>query len=144
MADSQMAATYPTEEQYERWKQEAEEFDMSTSEFMQAMIEAGLKKFERHVETDEEASELRRQRNDFRDELERSRERVKELENQLYDDERAEVKRIIEKNPGVEFEQIVQRVYDTVPGRVNRHLTELEGEKIRTEGEEFYPLGETV
>ena len=65
-SETQPAMTYPTEDQYDRWKQQAEEFDMSVSEFMQAMVEAGLKKFDATVEPDETARELREQRNDLR------------------------------------------------------------------------------
>ena len=141
MAETQMAATYPTEEQYSRWKEGADDFDMSTSEFMQAMIEAGMKKFERHVETDEDAKELRRQRNDLKDELDDARDRIQTLEDQVYSGEKAAVEEFVRENPGVEYKDVAGHIVDTVPVRVNRHLTELEGEEIRSEGEEFYPIG---
>ena len=140
MVESKTATTYPTEEQYERWKDEADEFGMSTSEFIKSMTEAGLKKFERHVETDEEAQELRRQRNDLKGQLEQSRSRVRELEDQLHSGERKVLEQKIEENPGISFPELVQEVVDTVPERVNRHLTELEGDSIQSEGEGFYPL----
>ena len=142
MAESKVATTYPTEAQYERWKKEAEDFDMSTSEFIKSMTEAGMKKFERHIETDEEASELRQQRNDLKDELERSRSRVRELEDQLHSGERQVLQQKIEENPGIGFGQLVQEVVDSAPERINRHLTELEGESIHSEGEGFYPIEE--
>ena len=41
--DTQPAMAYPTAEQYARWKARAEELDMSVSEFIQAMVEAGIK-----------------------------------------------------------------------------------------------------
>ena len=140
MVESKTATTYPTEEQYERWKDEADEFGMSTSEFIKSMTEAGLKKFERHVETDEEAQELRRQRNDLKGQLEQSRSRVRELEDQLHSGERKVLEQKIEENPGISFPELVQEVVDTVPERVNRHLTELEGDSIQSEEEGFYPL----
>ena len=140
MTETKTATTYPTEQQYERWKKEAEEEGMSTSEFIAAMTEAGMKKFERHVETDEDTQELRRQRNDLKDQLQQSRERVRELEDQLHSGEREVLQQKIEENPGISFPEIVQEVVDTVPERVNRHLDELEGDTIRSEGEGFYPL----
>lgn len=135
-----MAATYPTEGQYERWKEGADDFDMTVSEFMQAMIEAGMKKFERHVETDEDARELRQQRNDLKDELDEARDRIATLEEQVYSGEKAAVEEYIRENPGVSGGEILRHIADTVPVRVNRHLTELEGERIRSEGDEFYPI----
>src|SRR5699024_529453 len=41
-AESKVATTYPTEEQYQRWKNKADSLDMSTSEFIQSMTEAGM------------------------------------------------------------------------------------------------------
>lgn len=140
MTETKTATTYPTEQQYERWKKEAKEEGMSTSEFIAAMTEAGMKKFDRHVETDEDAQELRRQRNDLKDQLQQSRERVRELEDQLHSGEREVLQQKIEENPGISFPELVQEVIDTVPERVNRHLDELEGDTIRSEGEGFYPL----
>ena len=140
MAESKVATTYPTEEQYSRWQDEADEFGMSTSEFIKSMTEAGLKKFERHVETDEDANELRQQRNELRDELKESRERIQTLEQQLYDDEKAEVEKFIRENPGSTFSETVQHVLDTVQPRVSRHLTELEGDDIYVENELYYPM----
>jgi hypothetical protein len=60
--------TYPTAEQYDRWKERANEFDMNVSQFMQSMIEAELKKFNAVVEPDETVAGLREQRNDLENE----------------------------------------------------------------------------
>jgi len=131
--------TYPTEDQYDRWKQQAEEFDMSVSEFMQAMVEAGLKKFDATVEPDETARELREQRNGLRDELDHARGRIEELETRLYQGERAAVREYIEENPGATYDEIIQHVVDTVPERVTQHLDDLEGEDVSVEDDRYYP-----
>jgi hypothetical protein len=68
-SDTQPAITYPTADQYDRWKRQVEEFDMSVSQILQSMVEAGLKKFDAAVEPDETTRELRDQRNDLRNEL---------------------------------------------------------------------------
>ncbi|MGQ5515685.1 hypothetical protein [Halococcus saccharolyticus] len=137
--DTQPAMAYPTSDQYDRWKQRANEFDMSVSEFMQAMVEAGMKKFDASVEPDETNRELRDQRNDLKDELDRTRERVAELEEQVHRGERAAVRRYVEQNPGTSFGQIVQRVVDTAPERVNRHIEDLEDDALRVEDDQYYP-----
>lgn len=137
---TQTTVTYPAEEQHARWKKQADEMDMSLSEFVQAMVEAGMKKFDARVETDESLKELRRQRNDLKEELDETRERVSELERQLYEGERAAVKEYIEENPGSDFTQITEHVARTVPQRVSNHLEELEAvDEIREEEERYYP-----
>jgi predicted RNase H-like nuclease (RuvC/YqgF family) len=79
--------TYPSKQQHARWKQEAEDMDMSLSEFIQAMTEAGLKKFDAEVTPDESLRDLRQQRNELKRELDQTRNRVRELEAQLYADQ---------------------------------------------------------
>lgn len=84
MADTQPAMCYPHEDQYEAWKERAENRDMSVSEWMCAMIEAGSKKFDASVEPDTTNHELREQRNELRKELREARERIDELEQRVY------------------------------------------------------------
>lgn len=138
--DKQPAMTYPAPEQYEGWKSEAEEMDMSVSSWIQAMVEAGRKKFDATVEPDESAQELREQRNDLKDELEHARERVAQLETRLHRGERAVVQEYVEANPGATYSEIVQHVADTVPERVSKHLEELEGQALHVDGDCYYPV----
>lgn len=133
--------TYPTPDQYERWKAEADDMDMSVSEWMQAMIEAGRKKFDATVEPDESAQELREQRNDLKEQLDLARDRVEELESIVHRGEQEAIREYIEDNPGATFGEITQHVIDTVPERVNRHLDELEGTAVYVEDEAYHPLG---
>lgn len=100
--DTQPAMTYPTNAQYARWKKRADELDMSVSEFMQGMIEAGMKKFDATVEPDETPYELREQRNDLKDELDHARARIDRLENRLHRSERAAVSQYVEQNPVID------------------------------------------
>lgn len=137
--NKQSAMTYPTEEQYEGWKEDADEMDMSVSEWMQAMIEAGRKKFDAQVEPDESAQELREQRNDLKDQLALARDRIEELETQLHHGEQEVIREFVKENPGATFGEITQKVIDTVPERVNRHLDELEGDALYVEGDHYYP-----
>ncbi|MFC6837228.1 hypothetical protein [Halomarina ordinaria] len=130
-SDTQPAMAYPTKTQYARWKAHAADYEMSVSEFMQAMIEAGLKKFEVAVTPDEPAHELREQRNDLKAELDHARKRIQRLEDQVHGGERRTIRRYVEQNPGVSYEEIVQQVIDTAPSRVSRHLDDLEGEVLQ-------------
>lgn len=82
--ETQPTMTYPSKRQHARWKQEAEDMGMSLSEFIQAMTEAGLKKFGGEVTPDESLRGLRQQRNELKRELDQTRDRVRELEAQVY------------------------------------------------------------
>lgn len=138
--DRQHTATYLTEDQHERWKRQAECLDMTLSEFIQAMTEAGMKKFEVTVEPDESNRELRAQRNDLQQELHRARNRIDSLEEQLYRREYSTILRFVRENPGASYDEIVRHVMDTVPVRVNDHLQELEGENIKQENDGYKPI----
>lgn len=137
--DKQPAMTYPTPDQYEDWKEEADGKDMSVSEWIQAMVEAGRKKFDANVERDETADELREQRNDLKDQMDLARDRIEELETQLHHGEQEVIREFVTENPGATFGEITQEVIDTVPERVSRHLDELEGDALYVDGDEYYP-----
>lgn len=137
--NKKQAMIYPTKTQYEAWKDEADDMDMSVSEWVQAMVEAGRKKFTANVDPDENAQQLRRQRNDLKKELNRARNRIDKLETQLHRGERKAIQDYIADNPGASFDDVTRHVIDTVPERVNRHLDELEGDTIAVDGDEYYP-----
>lgn len=138
-SETQPTMTYPSNEQHARWKQEAEMMDMSLSEFIQAMTEAGLKKFDIDVEPDESMSELRRQRNDLKRELDRTRDRVGKLEEQLQTREREAITSFIEANPGVELREIIQEMIETTSDRVPKQVEHLVAiGELRYEDGEYY------
>ncbi|GAB3704569.1 hypothetical protein GCM10028858_21450 [Halorubrum pallidum] len=124
-SDTQPTMTYPTKEQHARWKKEAEQMDMSLSEFIQAMTEAGMKKFDVDVEMDESLDEVRRQRNDLKSELDRTRDRLSDLEEQVQSKERAEIKSFVEDNPGANLQEISQRVVETAADRAIEQVNQM-------------------
>lgn len=138
---SQATMTYPTEEQHSRWKENAEKHGMSLSEYIQAMVEAGQKKFEVDGTPDETKKELRRQRNDLREQLEIARERIEQLERENYTTEREQIRSFVRENPGVTFSDVVNHVNQKSDDRVNDHLEAMNGQYIRFEGDEIYPEG---
>lgn len=139
MVDSRHAATCPSEQQYRRWQNRADDLGMSMSEFMEAMVEAGMKKFNASVEPDETNHELREQRNKLKTELDRTRNRIQELEDAVYHGERRTIKRYVEDNPGATYDEVIQHVIDTVPQRVTTHLDDLEGDELRYVDGDYYP-----
>lgn len=140
--DKPTAKCYPAEAQYDSWKVEAESRDISTSQFIVEMVEAGRKKFSVSVERDETADELRTQRNELHDELEAARERIQSLENQLYATERGDLLEYIKANPGAEFDELVQVMLSGTGRRVSQHLDEMLGEVIETDADLYFVKGE--
>lgn len=137
--DFKQTSTYPTEAQHAQWKAEAEEMDMTMSEWVEAMVEAGRKKFSAAaVEPDESNRELREQRNDLKHELSRARERLSNLEDAAYGGEVEAIKEYVAESPGATFSEIVDHLMATVPERARRHLDELEGDVLRVEDGEHY------
>lgn len=145
MGDYNQVSTYPSEDQLERWETRREEMGFrSRSEFVEAMVEAGLKKFDAtEVQPDETNRELRDQRNDLKAELDRARDRIQELEDAVYHGERTAITEFVRENPGATYDEIIQHVIDTVPGRVTDHLDDLEGDVLRVE-DEGYCLREEI
>ena len=137
---SATALTYPTENQYERWQDRADKLDMTMSEFLQSMVEAGMKVdegFEPSIEEDESKQDIRQQRNRLKKELDRSRERVSELEDHVYYSERKALKRYLENNPGASFEELVEFMKSTVAERMNEYL-----DGFYAEPDGFYPTAD--
>ena len=139
--------TYPTEDQYERWQRKADDRGMSMSEFVECMVEAGLKKFDADVNPDETNQELREQRNDLKTELDRARERIDQLEDELHHGEREAIREYIKSNPGADYDEIVQHLIETAARRVTTHLEGLEGDALRVETDDegndhYYPVND--
>lgn len=140
MVESKHAATYPTQQQYDRWAARAGELGMSTSEFIEAMVEAGMKNFDATVNPDETNRELREQRNELKDELDRARDRIQDLEDTVYHGERRTIKEYVQTNPGAPYDEIIRHVMRTVPERVTTHLDDMEGEELLFEDDRYYSI----
>lgn len=142
-SDSYPTTAYPAESQYDRWGAKADELGMSMSEFVECMVEAGLKKFDATVAPDETNQELREQRNDLKEELDRARRRIERLEHELHHGERWVIRDYVEANPGATYDEVLQHVIDTAASRVTSHLEGLEGESIQVETDDctglYYP-----
>lgn len=114
-------------EEWERWEKEIEERDFTTeSAFIRAMVEAGLKKFERPVDPDESLADLREHRNDLKRELDRTRGRVERLEEQLFHTDQAAAARYLQENPEAGFDAVLNHLEVTLPRRLTRFFDELE------------------
>jgi len=111
------------------------------------MVEAGMKKFDIDVTPDETNQELREQRNDLKAELDRARERIAGLEDQLHHGERQAIREYVEANPGATYDDIVQHIINTAADRVTVHIDSLEGDDLRVETDDggtdlYYPAAD--
>lgn len=133
--DTQAAMCYPSSQQYEQWKVRAEKRGYnSVSRFIVDMVEAGSKQMDLSVEYDEEPRELRRQRNDLREELDDARRRIEALEDQLYRGERKAIIEFLEgRSEGATFGGVVQHLVDDAPARVAEQLDQMEGSDVVVE-----------
>lgn len=132
--ETKYAVCYPSVSQYEQWSDQAEEMGYnSVSRFMTEMIEAGYAQFDSSVTYDKETSELRKQRNELKRELDASRERVARLEERVY---RGEYRTIIEflkeQETGATFAEIVQHVIDDTPARIAEILDQMDTDQVKS------------
>lgn len=139
MTKSTLVGTYVPQETIDRWDDRRDEMGISSrSDFVQMMVEAGLKSFERGIDPDEEKADIRAQRDDLRRELTRARERINTLERQLHQSERDAILEYLSENPGMSYEDIVQYVINTASGRVTRLLDEMEGDELEVDDDGRY------
>jgi len=133
------ATCYPPESLYSTWQGHAEQLNLTTSQFLIKMVEAGRKQLNVDENSSESVRELRRQLTDLQRELERQRTRNEELERQLQHTVHSEITAYVEENPGATTPQIIQHIANTVPGRVAGYLDVLEGDTIEVTDGEYYP-----
>lgn len=138
MRKSIPVTVYVPEGTRDRWKDAAENMEMSQSEFVAAMTEAGQKKFDTKIEPDETDDEIREARNYFERELKNERREKEQLEEQLHGGEQQAITNFIESNPGASYQDIVKYVTDTAPSRVSNHLEEMNGQSIWSGGDGYY------
>lgn len=121
-------ATYPEDEQKERWRRNADRLGLSMAEYVEMMVEAGNKNFTARTDRDETSEELRQQRNELRAEVRRLRGRVETLEDRLYGGEREEIITFIEANEPAPESEIVSRMVETANRRVPSILDSFEAD----------------
>lgn len=137
-SDKATATAYPPEEVYESWGDHADELDLSRSQFIIKMVEAGRRNIDVNDAAANSLDRLQRQRSELGRELDRQRERADRLERQLRRTAVTEIKSFVEENPGSSTAKIIQHVANTVPERVVSHLDLLEGDVVRREDEGYY------
>lgn len=140
MSESVTATTYPTPDQYERWKAEAEQHGMSVSGFIVSMTEAGMKKFTVDVDPDETNQALREARDYYRQELEKERRKNERLESQVHGGERGAIESFVQSNPGATYDEIVEHVAQTASHRVSTHLDTMSGTDVWQDAGSYYPV----
>jgi predicted RNase H-like nuclease (RuvC/YqgF family) len=133
------AATYPPKSLYEQWSEQAEDLEMSISQYMIRMIEAGRSNISMDEASSKSVSELLQQKSDLKRELQRKEGRIQDLERQLQHSAQSNIISHIKDNPGARTPEITQHLANTVPGRVAAHLDALEGKVIKHREDGYYP-----
>jgi len=137
--DKTTAVTYPPEALYQSWVEQADTLDVSTSQFILKMVEAGRKNISMRDASAASVRDLLDQRTDLEREVQRQRKRIEDLERQLQRTSQADIVAFVEDNPGAATPEIIQHVADSVPGRVASHLDALEGDIIKAQEDGYYP-----
>jgi len=141
-SDTHVATAYPPDQLYEAWEDHAEELDMSISQYLIRMVEAGRKQISVDEFAADSLRELRDQRDDLQNEVRRQRDRVEELEQQLNRTAQTDVLTYVEENPGATAPEIIQHVADTVPSRTVGLLDALDGRSLREEDGDYYAVND--
>lgn len=137
-SDKTTSVAYPPKSLYDKWRDHADDLDISISYFIISMVEAGRKQVSIDGIATDSMHELRRQRSDLRAELERERQRVDELERQLHRTAYSDVVEFVADHPGASTPEIIQHIANTVPGRVADHLDLLEEDALDHRDDGYY------
>lgn len=78
--NKQMVVTYPSDALSDTWSEHADDLDMSVSQFIIKMVEAGRKQITIEEFAADSLRDLRQQRNALQNEVARQRERIEELD----------------------------------------------------------------
>lgn len=140
MSENSGVTAYPSEEKVERWEEWADSMDLSLSAFIVKMVDTGMREGSLDVQPDETWYELREERNTLKDELNEARDHIRHLEARQ-GIERHQVEDYISENPGVTYDELVEHMQNTIPGRLSTHLDL--SRKIRYEDGEYYPADES-
>lgn len=132
------AVCYPPDELYKEWQQHATSLDISVSQYLIRMVEAGRKQVDFEDVAQQSVQELHSQYTDLQQELARQRQRNEKLEQQLHHTVQGEIIEFVKQNPGATTAEIIQNVADTVPGRVASHLDILEGDTLEARNNGYY------
>lgn len=140
MGNNNQAALNPSEIQRGQREARSEELRLrSLLEFVEAVLEAGLKKFDAMaLEPDEPNWELTPQRNYSFAELDCAQSRLPELDVSVHHRVGRANTEIVPNNPGATYDEIVRHVIDTVLSRMKDQLTHLEEDVLRNEDNGYY------
>lgn len=130
MTEKHHIGVYTPQDRYEAWKQEADELGMSMSQWANAMVEAGLKKFDRDIQPAESKTELRKRNTKLWNDYERIRKERDKLETQLHQTEQRAIIEFVEENSGCQYKEIAQYLSKNRGSRLTKLLDAMDGEEI--------------
>lgn len=135
MPQGHHVATYVPEKQYEDWKEKSEEMDMSMSEWVMGMVEAGQKKFDRDIQPDESKRELRKRNTDLWKDFQAATEERDRFRKQLLQTEQPEILEFIGKNQGCRYKEIAKHLAQNRGSRLTQMLDVMDGDEIEIDEE---------
>lgn len=130
MAQKELAGAWVPAEQKKRWEELAEERGMSLSEWMSAMVEAGLKKFDRDIQPAESKDDLRKRNTELWNDFQTVAKERDRLQKQLRQTEQLAIIEFVEENQGCKYKEIAQHLRQNRGSRLTKLLDVLDGEEI--------------
>ena len=130
MTQKELAGAWVPAEQKERWEELAEERGMSLSEWMSAMVEAGLKKFDRDIQPAESKDDLRKRNTELWNDFQAVATERDRLQKELRQTERLAIIEFVEENQGCKYKEIAKHLRQNRGSRLTKLLDVLDGEEI--------------
>lgn len=131
MAEKIRAVTRITVEQDERWRLRSDELGYpSLSQFIGAMTESGLKKFDGSVVTKQTQDKGINTNDSISLELDAAHDEITQLQSQLAREGRDNIVEFVKKKDGPTYSEIVKHIIESTPARVTSQLEAILGDEL--------------
>lgn len=129
---------YPSVDEYEYWKKQADEMDITVNEWILTMVQLGDTKLKKGHEPPNASENIHRRIRCLRTELRNTELTLDRIDKKLRSVERHEIISFIDNNPGAEADEIVEYIKKSTPSRVNTHLEMLTFEELTRKDGGFF------
>jgi hypothetical protein len=140
--DETVAVTlYASEGQKDSWQEEAEQRGLSLSKFGINALEAHTKEFEPIVDRLQSTAELYDRIRELTSELDEKEAAIEALEGEADNSVAEVIVEVVEANPGVGYQQLMQTVLQELTDRVNDALDQEVGDRLMVKDGRYYLTG---
>lgn len=138
-SETVVATSYVPRTQYQLWEKEAKKRDMSISQLISSMVQAGLTDIELEEDPSSEIIELRNQLRQVQAERDKAKKEKRNQNQEAYHVGLGKIKELIINNPGIDRHEIVNYIMENPVIFVDKYLQNLEGSEFNNRNGEWYP-----